>query len=104
MSCSRPKSLFYAVRDYLGVTSENFHDLRRCEAGGEFWLSRPLDDYFLLAAAQESIYLLELSHILQVGLELSVRRATEIIMRDTVSLTDQEETQQIIVPAEMENI
>ena len=57
-----------------------------------------------MAAARETLYLLELSHILQVGLELSVRRATEIIMQDTVSLTDQEETQQIIVPADIENI
>ena len=34
-----------------------------------------------MAAARETIYLLELSHILQLGLELPVRRATEIVMQ-----------------------
>ena len=42
------------------------------------WLRRPLEgeEELLLAAALETVYLLELSHILQVGLELPVKRAT----------------------------
>ena len=75
-------------------------DWRRDVAEGE--------EELLLAAALETVYLLELSHILQVGLDLSVRRATQAIMENTLSLTDQEETLQInpspIVSAVMENI
>ena len=43
-------------------------DWRRDVAEGE--------EELLLAAAMETVYLLELSHILQVGLELPVKRAT----------------------------
>ena len=43
-------------------------DWRRDVAEGE--------EELLLAAALETVYLLELSHILQVGLELPVKRAT----------------------------
>ena len=49
------------------------------------------------------MYLLELSHILQVGLELPVRRVTEIIMQTAV----EEESQPIsshIVPQAMNNL
>lgn len=70
-------------------------------------MRRPLVDYFLLAAARETIYLLELSRILQVGLEEPVRRATQAIMQSSLTLTDQE-TQQVIpspiVPVVMEDI
>ena len=50
----------------------------KCQTGGEMWLRRPLEgeEELLLAAALETVYLLELSHILQVGLELPVKRAT----------------------------
>ena len=59
----RSKPLFSAVRDYLGVTNDHLPGGFQA-GGGEFWLSRPLGDYFLMAAARETMYLLELSHIL----------------------------------------
>ena len=96
---NRAKSLYFAVRDYLGVTREHLHDPRMFQAGEEFWLIRPLWDYQLLAAARDSIYLLELNHILQVGLEEPVRRATRDVMESTVNLTDQENEEIIPFPA-----
>ena len=64
------------------------------------WLTRPLEreEELLMAAARETIYLLELSNILRVGLELPVRTLTEIIME--ISL-DEEQTAATchIVPA-----
>ena len=73
------------------------------------WLARPLLDFSLLAAARDTIFLLELSHILQWGLEEPVRRASQAVLQSisSLNLSDQEAGQLIpspIVPAVMENI
>ena len=71
------------VRDYLGVRAEHLFIPGKSDIGGETWLARPLEreEELLMAAARETMYLLELCHILQVGLELPVRRATQAIMQ-----------------------
>ena len=101
----RSQPLHSAVRDYLGVRTEHLNIPGKSDTGGEKWLRRPLEgeEELLLAAGRETMYLLELSHILQVGLELPVRRVTEIIMQTAV----EEESQPIsshIVPQAMNNL
>lgn len=99
--------MFFAVRDYLGVSSEHLPESRKFQEGGEIWLTRPLYDFLLLAAARETIFLLELSHLLQLGVELPVRRTTRAIIQSTVSLTHQQEDlviSSLIVPPHIHNI
>ena len=61
-----------------------------------------------MAAVRETMYLLELKRFLKLGLELPVRRATEITMRAAVTLTDDEAAQRLlvahVVPREMETL
>ena len=75
------------VRDYLGVRAEHLFIPGKSDIGGETWLSRPLEreEELLMAAARETMYLLELCHILQVGLELPVRKATQALMQTSLS-------------------
>ena len=59
-----------------------------------------------MAAARETIYLLELSHILQVGLELPVMRATQALMETSLSSSAEvsEGTSRHIVPQSFKNL
>ena len=59
-----------------------------------------------MAAARETLYLLELSHILQVGLELPVRKATQAVMQTSLSSSaeDSEEISGHIVPQSFKNL
>ena len=70
------------------------------------WLRRPLEgeEELLLAAARETIYLLELSRILQLGLELPVRRATEIVMQAALEEEEPQAFSDHIVSPAMKNL
>ena len=101
------KPLFSAVRDYLGVSK--LHLPGRGEVPpGQSWLTRPLGEDQLLAAARETIFLLELRRLLQTGLDWQVRRATQVVLKSSRLADDQEVRQrrlmEHVVPSEMREI
>ena len=101
------KPLFSAVRDYLGVSK--LHLPGRSEVPpGQSWLTRPLGEDQLLAAARETIFLLELRRLLQTGLDWQVRRATQVVLKSSRLADDQEVRQrrlmEHIVPSMMREI
>ena len=90
------------------MKAEHLYIPGRSDIGGERWLARPLEreEELLMAAARETIYLVELSHILQVGLELPVRKATKALMQTSLSSSaeDPEGFSGHIVPQSFKNL
>ena len=78
---TRTKPLFSAVRDYLGVLPDHLHIPRKFQSKPEELEGEEL----LMAAARDSMYLLELANILKTGLDSAAKRATECIMKSSIT-------------------
>ena len=65
------------MRDYLGVGPDHLHIPRKFQSK----LVELEGEELLMAVARDSMYLLELANILRTGLEESVKRVTQTIMK-----------------------
>ena len=66
------------MRDYLGVGPDHLHIPRKFQSKPDPELE---GEELLMAVARDSMYVLELANILRTGLEESVKRVTQTIMK-----------------------